>query len=247
MQKPLIIIAIIAILIVVGFLLYKTFLRYQYLIKEGGPLKEGLPSASENPPANQGGENEVSGKGPQVIMEKPLEGKSIVMLIAFKDFRDEEYFIPKQIFLAAGVKTVLTASTRVGTAIGADGGEVPVNLLIKDINVADFDAVVFIGGPGALKELDNENSYRVVRDTISQGKLLSAICISPAILAKAGALRGKKATVWTSSMDKSAVKILEDNGAIFEDKSVVADGLIITGNGPSAAEEFAMKIIELLL
>ena len=179
-------------------------------------------------------------------MEKTLTGKKIVMLIAFRDFRDEEYFIPRQIFLAAGVKLLLTASTQNGTAIGADGGEASINLLIKDVNVSDFDGVVFIGGPGTLEYLDNEDSYKIARTAISQDKLLAAICISPTILAKAGVLEGKKATVWSSPMDKSAVKILEDNGAIYQPESVVMDGKIITADGPAAAEDFGMKIVEVL-
>lgn len=112
--------------------------------------------------------------------------------------------------------------------------------------VRDYDAVVFIGGPGALRDLDNENSYSIVRQTISDRKLLAAICVSPVILAEAGGLRGKNATVWSSQMDKSAVNILKDNGAIYQEKSVVTDGNIITGNCPASSEEFAMKIIEML-
>jgi len=105
--------------------------------------------------------------------------------------------------------------------------------------------VIFIGGPGCLKNLDNEDSYKIAREAVSQDKVLGAICIAPTILAKAGVLSGKKATVWTNPMDKSAVKILKDNGAVFEQKSVVADGKIITGSGHEAAEEFGMKIVGL--
>jgi len=86
----------------------------------------------------------------------------------------------------------------------------------------------------------------VARETISQNKVLASICISPVILAKAGVLKGKKATVWSSPMDRGPVKILQNNGAIYEDKPVVVDGKIITGNGPGAAEEFGQAIIEVL-
>lgn len=174
-----------------------------------------------------------------------LKNKKIAIIVAFKDFRDEEHFVPKGILEGAGAE-IKTASTEKGTAIGADGGEVEVDLLVKDLNPGEFEAVVFIGGPGTLKYLDNQDSYKVARETISQGKVLASICISPIILAKAGVLEGKKATVWTSSMDKSAAKILEDNGAIYQETPVVVDGKIITGVGPSAAEDFAMKIVEVL-
>ena len=184
-------------------------------------------------------------KKEEISMPENLVGKKIAMIIAFRDFRDAEYFVPKEILEKAGAE-IKTASNKTGTAIGADGGEVNVGLLVSEINLADFDAVVFIGGPGCLENLDNNNSYKVVQDTVSQNKVLASICISPTILAKAGVLQGKKATVWTSPMDKSAVKILEDNGAIYEDKSVVVDGKIITGNGPEASKEFGEAIIEAL-
>lgn len=192
-----------------------------------------------------------------------LKDKKIVIIVAFKDFRDEEYFVPKGILEEAGAE-IKTASTEKGTAIGADGGEVVVDLLVKDLNPGEFDdlqrksshnsiqsislfdAVVFIGGPGCLKYLDNEDSYKVVKETISQGKVLASICISPVILAKAGVLAGKKATVWSSPTDKSAIKILEDKGAIYQDISVVMDGKIVTAAGPQAAEKFAETIAEVL-
>jgi len=174
-----------------------------------------------------------------------LTNKKIVIVIAFRDFRDQEYFMPKEVLTAAGAE-IKTASTEIGTAIGADGGEVEVDLLVKDLNPTDFDVLVFIGGPGCLKYLDNEDSYNLCRETVSQDKVLASICISPVILAKAGVLEGKKATVWSSPMDKSPIKILEERGAVFQEESVVVDGKIITANGPAAAENFGRAIIETL-
>lgn len=182
---------------------------------------------------------------PKIFMQKTLENKKVAMIIAFKNFRDAEYFIPKEILEGAGAK-IITVSTKLGTAIGADGGDTEVDILLENLNPADFDAIVFIGGPGCLQYLDNENSYKVARETVSQNKVLGSICISPVILAKAGVLKGKKATVWNSPMDKGPVKILKENGAIYEDKDVVVDGKIITANGPDAAEEFGKKLVEVL-
>jgi len=179
-------------------------------------------------------------------MPKNLTNKKIAMVIAFKDFRDEEYFVPKQVFENNGAE-VKTVSSEKGIAIGADGGEVEVDFLLADVNPAEFDAIVFIGGPGALKYLDNEDSYRVAQETISVNKVLGAICVSPVVLAKAGVLNNKKATVWTSPLDKSAAKTLKENGANYQAEMVVRDGLIVTGNGPAAAEEFAEKVSDLLI
>ncbi len=169
------------------------------------------------------------------------------MVIAFRDFQDEEYFVPKEILESAGAE-IKTVSSKMGKAVGADGGEVEVDLLLHDSiqSISSFDAIVFIGGPGALKYLDNEISYRIAQKTISENKVLAAICISPTILAKAGVLKGKKATVWSSPLDKSPIKILEENGVIFEDLPAVVDGKIVTANGPKAAKEFAEAITKLL-
>ena len=174
-----------------------------------------------------------------------ISGKKIVIIVAFRDFRDVEYFVPKEILETAGAE-VKTTSNKMGKAIGADGGDVEVDLLLEDLNPVDFNTIIFIGGPGCLENLDNENSYKIARETVSQGKLLASICISPVILAKAGVLKGKKATVWSSPMDRGPVRILEENGAIYQDELVVIDGKIITGNGPGAAREFGEAIIEAL-
>ena len=188
----------------------------------------------------------VNKKEEKISMEeKVLANKKAAMIIAFKDFRDEEYFVPKEILEKAGAE-VKTASNKIGTAIGADGGEVKVDLLVSEINPTDFYAIIFIGGPGCLKNLDDESSYRVAQETVSQNRVLASICISPVILAKAGVLEGRKATVWSSVMDRSSVRILKDNGTIYQDEDVVVDGKIITGNGPAAAKEFGQAIVEAL-
>jgi len=118
--------------------------------------------------------------------------------------------------------------------------------LLRDLKVADYDAILFIGGPGAANYMDDETCHQIAREAVKADRVLGAICIASAILAKAGVLDGKKATVWSSPLDRSTVKILEENGAIFQKDSVVVDGKIVTGNGPGAAKEFGEKIVEIL-
>jgi len=217
MKRALLFIGIIVI-IIIGVLIYKG------LVKETG--QELLPEE-------------------KITMPKTLQGKTIAMVTAFRDFRDIEYFIPRDVLAGAGAK-IVTVSSQKGIAIGADGGEATVDLGVSEFKVEDFDAVVFIGGPGMAKKLDDEGFQKIARDTIKADKVLGAICISPALLANAGVLEGKKATVWSAPLQKEAIKILQENGAIYEDKTVVVDGKIVTGNGPEAAKEFAQALIEVL-
>ena len=171
----------------------------------------------------------------------------IAIIIAFRNFRDEEYFIPSEILKRADYEVVVGSNgEKGGLAQGTLGGEVEINVNIKDVATNDFTGVVFVGGPGALKNLDNEESYKLAKKFYAEKKLVAAICVAPVILAKAGILEGKKATVWSSPLDKKTVKTLQEKGAGCSGESVVADGNIITANGPAAAEEFGKKILEYL-
>jgi protease I len=174
-----------------------------------------------------------------------LMKKNIAIIIASKDFRDEEYFETKEVLESRGFKTK-TFSNEKGIALGRFGNEVEVNNLIDDLNVDEFDAVVFIGGSGATRFLDNETSYKIATEAMDKGKVLAGICIAPVILAKANALKGRRCTVWSSDMDKSAIKTLKEKGGIYEEKSVVADENVITADNYEAARAFGQSIGDVL-
>jgi protease I len=172
--------------------------------------------------------------------------KKVLMIVAGRDFRDEECFVPKKILEDGGIE-VKIASDKKGEAIGAEGGEIAVDLSLNEADASNFDAIIFIGGPGALKHLDNENSYCLAREATGKGKIVAAICVAPAILAKAGVLSGKKATVWTSPTHREMAKVLTENGARYVDENVVVDGKMITANGPSAAGKFGEEVLRVVI
>ncbi|MFA5080499.1 MAG: DJ-1/PfpI family protein [Candidatus Paceibacterota bacterium] len=171
--------------------------------------------------------------------------QKVALIIANKEFRDEEYTTIKDILISKGIK-IYTFSNETGLALGRFGNEVEVKNNIKDLNVKNFDAIVFIGGSGALDYLNNDISYNLARSFLDNNKIVGAICISPVILAESGILKGKSATVWSSPMDKSAIAILKKNMAKFNDLAVVVDGNIVTGRNCEASPEFALAIFSLL-
>jgi protease I len=181
----------------------------------------------------------------EIVMPQESSGQKVAMIVSFEDFRDEEYFIPKEILERAGFE-VVTVSNALGLAHGVAGGEAQVDVLLSQLRNEDYQAIVFIGGPGALENLDNPDAYRIIQTAVQTNQVLAAICISPVILAKAGVLQGKEATVWSSYLDKRPVKILQENGAVYQDDEVVIAGKIITANGPEAAEEFGQAIVQAL-
>lgn len=166
--------------------------------------------------------------------------KKVLMIIASKNFRDEELLKPKEIFEKNGFKVII-ASSSLNTATGMLGAKVNPQILIDKVNVKDYDAIVFVGGVGATEYFTNQVALRIAQESVKQGKLLAAICIAPRILAEAEVLKGKKATVW-----KTEAEALKSKGAVYTGKDVQIDGKIVTASGPHAAEEFAISIVSLL-
>jgi len=170
--------------------------------------------------------------------------KKVLMIIAPKDFRDEEFREPKAVLEEKGVK-VTVASTATGTAKGMFGMQVIPDITVDKVNPAEFDAVVVVGGSGSQTYLwNNLQVHKIVQSLHQQGGLVTAICISPVVLAKAGLLEGKKVTVFRTA---TTLNELEKVGALISDAPVMVDGKIITGKGPEAAREFGQKIAESLL
>ena len=181
-----------------------------------------------------------------MLKEKKLEGKNILMVIASKNFRDEEYIIPCEIFQKEGAK-VTTASSIEGNIIGIEGGEARSALTLNEVKVKNFDAVVFIGGDGAVEYFNNNDAHRIVQEMTNLHKVVAAICIAPIILAKAGILVGRNATVWSSLMNKNNIKELKDSGCSVLEERVVKDKKIITADGPAVSKKFAEKIVEAII
>jgi len=173
----------------------------------------------------------------------PSVGKKVVMVIAPQDFRDEEFSQPRAILQEKGI-TVVVASTTRDTARGMLGLTVKPDIIISEIDVAAYDAIVVVGGSGSQQFLwDNEALRKVVQGARAQGKVVAAICISPVVLARAGVLQGQKSTVFPSA---ETIEELRKGGAIYEDSKVVVSGALITGSGPEAARDFGYALVDKL-
>ncbi len=164
--------------------------------------------------------------------------KKIAMIIAHKGFRDEEYWIPKEAFAKAGID-VVTVSSSISPATSKFGKTATVDTAIDNVQASEYDALLFVGGPGTGEYFHLPKARQLAKDICDQSKLLTAICIAPVILAKSGLLAGKQATVFPSGADE-----LVKGGATYTGESVTIDGNLITACGPEAAQEFADKIIE---
>ncbi|MDI9609543.1 MAG: DJ-1/PfpI family protein [Candidatus Verstraetearchaeota archaeon] len=167
----------------------------------------------------------------------------ILVVVAEKGFRDEEFDVPYRAFKAAGHE-VTVASTGPGVAEGKLGMRVKPDTTVDAVDPSKFDAVVIAGGPGSPTYLwPNRKLHEILRDVAGRGGVVAAICLAPVTLAKAGLLSGKKCTVYRTP---ESVKEIEAVGGRLQKDHVVVDGKVVTGDGPDAARAFADAVLKLL-
>lgn len=163
------------------------------------------------------------------------------MVIPPERFRDEELFVTKDELEKAGFHTII-ASTKKGRCPGSRGGFAIAELALSDINVEEYEAVVFVGGGGSKLLFNNSDAIRIAKEMNEQGKIIGAICLAPVILANAGVLKGKKATVAGTE-----AKAIETQGAKYTGPVVMVDRNIVTGNAPKSSSLFGQKLVEIIM
>lgn len=137
------------------------------------------------------------------------------------------------------VTTVSVNSHREVT--GAHGVEVVADTTFDSCDFADVDWLILPGGlPGADNLLAHTPLCDLLKKHHADGGRIAAICASPGVvLAPLGIVEGKRATAYPGFDEK-----LKVGGAVPTGERVTVDGNIITGNGPSSAVPFALKIVE---
>ena len=165
-----------------------------------------------------------------------MEHNKAVLIIAKETFRDEELFDTQKALEEEGIETAI-ASSITGTCMGKLGATAESTILVKDLSAQNYDAIIFVGGNGAMQYYDDPAALSLAVQADQKCKALAAICIAPRILANAGLLEGKTATCYVS--ESEAIQKL---GANYTGNDVEQDGKTITANGPHAAYNFGKTI-----
>jgi protease I len=167
--------------------------------------------------------------------------KRALLIVPSVNFQDAELFETKTALDNVGVQTVI-ASSRKGILKGSLGGQIEASVLINQIKLDDFDAVIFIGGPGAAEYVTNVVALDIARQAVQKRKIVAAISTAPSILANAGVLPGVRATGFLGERD-----LLIKSGAIYTGLPVEQDKSIITANEPVAALQFGRAIADAIV
>jgi protease I len=175
-------------------------------------------------------------------MASSLTGKKIAIL-ATDGFEQSELMQPRQALEEAGAHTEVI-SPNSGKIKGWDnkdwGESVKVDKTLDNVSAEEYDGLLLPGGvinPDHLRM--DPKAVNFVKQFVSSGKTVGAICHGPWTLLEAGALKGKTVTSWPSLKTD-----LKNAGANWVDKEVVTDGQFITSRKPDDIPAFNKAVIE---
>ena len=176
-------------------------------------------------------------------MGHPLEGTTVA-IVATDGVERIELEEPRGALLGAGARTVVLSlhdgeiEARQMDIVSA--GTIPVDGLVSDASVGDYDALLLPGGtvnPDKLRM--DADAVAFVRAFVESGKPVAAICHGPWTLAEADVVRGHRLTSWPSIRTD-----LRNAGAEVVDEEVVVDGQITSSRSPADLPAFCQAIVQ---
>ena len=176
-------------------------------------------------------------------MSNELHGKTIAIL-ATDGVEKVELEQPRAVLEQAGARVELL-SLKTGEIQAREhdlepAGQFTVDRAVSDASVDEFDGLVLPGGtvnPDKLRM--DATAVSFVRDFVSSGKPVAAICHGPLTLVEAGVAAGRKLTSYPSIRTD-----LRNAGARVVDEEVVVDGNLITSRSPSDLPAFCSTIVK---
>jgi len=172
----------------------------------------------------------------------PATSGSVAVFIAPRLYQDEEFDPIVRQLTRAGF-AVVTVSVETTAVQSMDGYLVKPKQALRDVRPSDYAALVLIGGSGITVLWDDSLLHAKCREFAAAGRVVAAIGIAPIALARAGILKGRRATV---VRDISAIGLLRAQGCRYSFNRVVTDGTIVTAASAVSAKPFARAVIQAL-
>jgi protease I len=171
----------------------------------------------------------------------PDIANSKILIVATSGYEDSELLEPRKRLLAAGAEVVL-ASLDMNEIKGDKGALIHPNMVVDDVDEADFDGLVLPGGVANPDKLRmNGAVVDLVRAFDDAGKPIGAICHGPWLLVEADIIQGRTVTGWPSIRTD-----LANAGADVVDRDAVTDDNIVTSRKPDDIPAFTDAFIRLV-
>ncbi len=155
-------------------------------------------------------------------------------------FEEMEALCPVDI-LRRGECDVLTVGVGEEIITGSHGISVYTDITAAEIELDDkLEMIILPGGmPGTLNLESNLYVQKAIDFCVQKGKYIAAICAAPSILGHKGLLKDKEAICFPGFEEQLDCKKLSDD-------FICVDGSVITAKGAGVAQEFGLKLLELL-
>ena len=212
------------------------------------PAPAEAPAPTVEPPQAAGWNPQPSGE-PCAVSET----RTCKILYVLVDKYDDEHVIKTQPTFERYGYTTAVASNTLEEVRGFhecyDFTPAYPELLLEEVQVADYDAVLFCGGDGVSIDLhEDPAAHRIAREAMEREMVVAAAGDGPVILAKAGLFEGRRVTVLHNVLMHGIMdqwlKAIERKGAIYVDGSPVRDDRLVTA--ALVTSKFAQGIIEVL-
>jgi len=169
------------------------------------------------------------------VTVSPSEADPQILLVTGDGFEYWHYLEIRNYFDKVGYEIDLASHTldTIKSKILSDldeASEIQADLLISDVDIFDYEAVVLINDWAGFMTGEYPEIYDLVRKAHDEDRLLAAYDYTPMILGEAGLLEGVQATSHISAHD-SCQSLERSYGAICTSALVEVDGNIITANG----------------
>ncbi|MDI6100558.1 type 1 glutamine amidotransferase domain-containing protein [Actinoplanes sp. NEAU-A12] len=175
-------------------------------------------------------------------MTASIKGKRVAFLAA-DGVEEIEYTEPRKAVEDAGGQAELISleSGEIQALNHLDkAGTYRVEKIVSETDAGEYDALVLPGGvanPDFLRA--DADAVRFVRDFVTAGKPVAAICHGPWTLVEAGVVDGRTLTSWPSLRTD-----LVNAGATWVDEQVYVDGGLITSRKPDDLPAFCDALLD---
>lgn len=177
------------------------------------------------------------------VLGPGLWGQEQIAMLVYPKFTALDLVGPHYFFACLfGAKVHLVTTERDLSPVMSDLGLAVSPTVTMADAPKDLDVLFMPGGTeGTLSVMGRSDTMAWVRDRASRAKHITSVCTGSMILAKAGLLKGKRATSHWAVRDT-----LADFGSIPVDERVARDGNVLTGAGVTAGMDFAIALVEQL-
>jgi 4-methyl-5(b-hydroxyethyl)-thiazole monophosphate biosynthesis len=162
-------------------------------------------------------------------------GKALVPLA--DGFEEIEAMCVIDVLRRGGVETVVSSIHDRREVIGAHGVKVVADALFSDVGGDAYDVIVLPGGGEGTDNLKScAGLLERLRRQRDEERFLAAVCAAPTVLVEAGVLGNEHITCYPTCQ--------KELDRPWCEASVVADGLVITGQAPGSALLFALVVLQ---